>query len=47
MKQKQVMYCTEINQSKNCENLFDPNDKEEHKINNIEEEKCKITAQSD
>ena len=47
IKREQVMYYTEINQNENYENLFDPNDKEEHKINNIEEDENNITAQSD
>ena len=47
IKRERVMYCTEINQSENCENLFDPNEKETRKINNIEEDENNITAQSD
>ena len=41
------MHCTEINQNENCENLFDPNEREEQKINNIEENENNITAKSD
>ena len=44
IKRERVMYCTEIKHSENCENLFDPNEKETHKINNIEEDENNITA---
>ena len=47
IKREQVMYYTDINQSENCENLFDPKEREERRINNIEEDENNITAKSD
>ena len=47
IKREQVIHCTEINQNENYENLFDPNEREEQKINNIGENEINITAKSD